>query len=134
VAWQNGWHQIDRRQEGMSWAGKNVVVRRWLEGTEQLLYRGQKLVWRKLSARPERGSAPRVAAAIQGDPTPAAGQAGRGMGGAVGKEFGKAVKKQGRLARAQRRAAASGLPPSPALRCKKEQKQRLSRKGHYLVR
>jgi transposase len=140
VAWQNAWYQIDRRHEGMSLAGKSVVVRRLLDGSEQLIYRGQKLTWRKLPARPEGQPVPRVAPAIKRDPTPAAGHAWRGMGGAVGKEFWKAVKKQGRLARAQRRAAdsgrpplRSGLPPSTALRPKKDQGQRQSRKGHSLV-
>jgi hypothetical protein len=140
VAWQNAWYQIDRRHEGMSLAGKSVVVRRLLDDTEQLLYRGQKLVWRKLPARPERPPVPRVAPAIKGNSTPSPGHAWRGMGGAVGKEFWKSVKKQGRLARAQRRAADSGRPPlrsglpaSAALRPKKEQEQRLSTKGHSLV-
>jgi transposase len=143
VAWENAWYQIDRRHEGMSLAGKSVVVRRLLDGSEQLIYRGQKLVWRKLPARPERQSVPRVIPAIKGDPTPAPGHAWRGMQGmrgVVGKEFWKAVKKQGRLARAQRRAAdsgrpplRSGLPPSAALRPKKEQEHRQSRKGHSLV-
>ncbi len=142
AAWQNAWYQIDRRHQGMSLAGKTVVVRRLLDGREQLVYRGHKLAWRKLPERPERPPRPPVASAIKGDPTPAAGHAWRGMGGAVGKEFWKAVKKQGRLARAQRRAADSGRPPlrsglpsSAALRPKKEQrqKQRLSTKGHSLV-
>ena len=122
VAWENAWYQIDRRHEGMSLAGKSVVVRRLLDGSEQLIYRGQKLVWRKLPARPERQSVPRVIPAIKGDPTPAPGHAWRGMQGmrgVVGKEFWKAVKKQGRLAR--------------ALRPKKEQEQRQSRKGHSLL-
>jgi hypothetical protein len=140
VAWENAWYQIDRRHEGMSLAGKSVVVRRLLDGTEQLVYRGQKLAWRKLPARPQRRPAPRVTPAIKGDPTPAAGHAWRGMGGAVGKEFWKAVKKQGRLARAQRRAVdsgrpplRSGLPPSTALRPKKEHQKRQSTKGHSLL-
>jgi hypothetical protein len=140
VAWEKAWYQIDRRHEGMSLAGKSVVVRRLLDGTQQLLYRGQKLEWRRLPARPERRSAPRVAPAIKGDPTPAADHAWRGLGGAVGKEFWKAVKKQGRLARAQRGAADSGRPPlrsglplSADLRPKNEQEQRQSTKGHSLV-
>ena len=140
VAWENTWYQIDRRHEGRSLAGKSVLVRRLLDGTEQLVYRGQKLAWRKLPARPERPPVPRVAPAVKGDPTPAAGHAWRGMGGAVGKEFWKAVKKRGRLARAQHRAVdsgrpplRSGLPPSTALCPKKEQKQRQSTKGHSLV-
>jgi hypothetical protein len=124
----------------MSLAGKSVLVRRLLDGTEQLVYRGQKLAWRKLPVRPKRPPVPRLAPAVKGDPTPAAGHAWRGMGGAVGKEFWKAVKRQGRLARAQRRAVdsgrpplRSGLPPSTALRPKKEQEQRQSTKGHSLV-
>jgi len=140
VAWENAWYQIDRRHEGMSLAGKSIRVRRLRDGSEQLIYQGQKLAWRKLPARPERPPAQRVAPAIKGDSTPAAGHAWRGLGGAVGKEFWKTVKKQGRLARARRRAAdsgrpplRSGLPPSAALRPKKEQEQRQSRKGHSLV-
>jgi len=140
VAWQNGWYQIDRRHEGMSMAGKTVVVRRLLDGTEQLIYRGQKLVWRKLPERPERPPVPRAAPAIKGDPTPAAGHAWRRMGGAVGKEFWKTVKKQGRAERAQRTAAdagrpslRSGLPASAAVRPKKKQEKRQSTKGHSLV-
>lgn len=139
VAWENAWYQIDRRHEGMSLAGKSVVVRRLLDGSEQLVYRGQKLAWRKLPARPQRPPIPRVVPAIKGDSTPAAGHAWRAMGGAVGKEFWKAVKKQGHLARVQRRAAASGrpplrsgLPPSAALR-PNQQAQRQSTKGHSLV-
>jgi transposase len=139
IAWQNAWYQIDRRHEGMSLAGKSILVRRLRDGTEQLVYRGQKLVWRKLPARPERPVAARLAPAIKGDSTPAAGHAWRGLGGAVGKEFWKAVKKQGRLARqAQggglRSASATLRPPSvrrPAP--KKEPEQRQSTKGHSLV-
>ena len=59
VAWQNAWYQIDRRHEGLSLAGKNILVRRLRDGTEQLVYRGQKLAWRKLtyaiSGKPGRG-------------------------------------------------------------------------------
>jgi transposase len=111
VAWENTWYQIDRRHEGMSLAGKSVVARRLLDGTEQLIYRGQKLVWRKLPARPERRPALRPAKTIKLEATPAPEHAWRSFGGAVGKEYWKAVKKQGRLERAQRTAAASGRPP-----------------------
>jgi hypothetical protein len=129
VAWQSAWYQIDRRHEGMSLAGRNVLVRRLRDGSEQLVYRGQKLTWRKLPTRPKRSPETPGAPAMKGDSTPAPGHAWRGMGGAVGKEFWKAVKKQGRLARAHRRAAdsaqpslRSGLPLSAALRPKKETK------------
>jgi hypothetical protein len=124
----------------MSLAGKNGVVRRLLDGSEQLIYRGQKRVWRKLPERPERLPQRPAPAQPKGDATPAAEHPWRGLGGAVGKEYWKAVKKQGRLERAQRTAAdsgrpplRSGLPPSAAVRPMKEQRQRLSRKGHSLV-
>jgi len=124
----------------MSLAGKKVLVRRLRDGTEQLVYRGKKLTWRKLPARAKRRHERLAAPAMKGDATPAPGHAWRGMGGAVGKEFWNAVKKQGRLARAQRKAAdssrpplRSGLPSSAALRPKKEQGQRQSTKGHSLV-
>ena len=140
VAWENAWYQIDRRHEGMSLAGKSILVRRLRDGSEQLVYRGQKLAWRKLPARPERKPARRPLSTNRLDPTPGLEHSWREFGGAVGKEYWKAVKKQGRLARAQRRAAdsgrpplRSGLPPSATLRPKKEQGQRQSRKGHSLV-
>jgi transposase len=140
VAWENAWYQIDRRHEGMSLAGKSVVVRRLLDGSEQLIYRGQKLLWRKLPGRPERPPQRPEPSQPKGDATPAAEHPWRGLGGAVGKEYWKTVRKQGRLERAQRTAAdsgrpslRSGLPPSAAVRPKKEQRQRLSRKGHSLV-
>jgi len=110
VAWQNAWYQIDRRHEGMSLAGKRVVARRLLDGTEPLIYRGQKLVWRKLPQRPERPPDRPGPPQPKGDSTPADEHPWRGLGGAVGKEYWKAVKKQGRLERAQRTAADSGRP------------------------
>jgi len=140
VAWENAWYQIDRRHEGMSLAGKSVVVRRLLDGSEQLIYRGQKLTWRKLPGRPERPPQRPEPSQPKGDATPAAEHPWRGLGGAVGKEYWKAVRKQGRLERAQRTAAdsgrpslRSGLPPSAAVRPKKEPRQRLSTKGHSLL-
>jgi len=117
LAWENAWYQIDRRHEGMSLAGKSVVVRRLLDGTEQLVYRGQKLMWRKLPARPERPPVRPEPSQPRGDSTPAAGHPWRGLGGAVGREYWKAAKKRGRAARqAQggglRSASATLRPPS----------------------
>jgi transposase len=139
VAWENAWYQIDRRHEGMSLAGKSVVVRRLLDGTEQVVYRGKKLVWWKLPERPERPPMRPAPSQPRGDSTPAAGHPWRGLGGAVGREFWKAAKKRGRAARrAQggglRSASATLRPPSvrrPAP--KKEPEQRQSTKGHSLV-
>jgi len=139
VAWENGWYQVDRRHEGLSLAGKSVVVRRLLDGSEQIVYRGQKLEWRKLPARPERPPLRPAPTQPRRDSTPAVGHPWRELGGAVGREFWKAAKKRGRAARrAQggglRSASATLRPPSvrrPAP--KKEPEQRQSTKGHSLV-
>ena len=122
VAWQSAWYQIDRRHEGMSLAGKTVLVRRLRDGTEQLVYRGQKLTWRKLPTRPK-GKPGSVIPARKGDSTPAPGHSWRAMGAAVGKEYWKAVGKgKGASERAKRtggglqsalRAAPAFLRPPP---------------------
>jgi hypothetical protein len=127
------WYQIDRRHEGLSLAAKKVLLRRQRDGTEQVLYRGQKLSWRKLPQRPK----PRPPMPIKKprqSSTPAAGHPWRQIGGAVGKTFWQQVKKQGR---AQRRAQAAGLqsataslrPPS----IPPPQKEQQSRRGHSLL-
>jgi len=54
VAWDGQWYQLDRQHEPLSLAGRQVQVRRLRDGREQILYRGQKLRWRALPARPER--------------------------------------------------------------------------------
>ena len=117
VAWQNAWYQIDRGHEGLSLAGKSVVVRRLLDGSEQLVYRGQKLGWRKLPVRPERPPVRPAASGPKREAKPAAEHPWRGLGGAVGKEFWKAAKKQGRAVRqarggGRRSASATLRPPS----------------------
>src|SRR5208283_2137969 len=117
VAWENVWYQIDRRHEGLSLAGKSVVVRRLLDGGEQMIYRGQKLVWRKLPGRPERPPVRPLPSLARRNPRPAAQHPWRGLGGAVGREYWKEAKKRGRAARrAQggglRSASATLRPPS----------------------
>lgn len=54
VAWEGRWYQLDRQHEPLSLAGRKVRVRRLRDGREQIVYRGQKLRWRALPARPER--------------------------------------------------------------------------------
>ena len=123
LAWDGAWYQIDRRHEGLSLAGKNILVRRLADGTEQLVYRGQKLIWRKLPKRPERPPAPRPSPKAKATPLPVASHPWRSLGGAVGQEFWRAEKRRGRAARQARgaglRSASATLrPPSvprPAL-------------------
>lgn len=57
VAWDGQWYQLDGQHEPLSLAGRKVRVRRLRDGREQIVYRGQKLRWRKLPARPERAQA-----------------------------------------------------------------------------
>jgi len=48
------WYQLDRHHEGLSLAGRKVVVRTLRDGRVQLAYRGRKLKWRELPTRPVR--------------------------------------------------------------------------------
>lgn len=48
------WLQIDRRHEGLSLAGKEIVVRDRIDGKRELVYRAEKLRWKRLPARPEK--------------------------------------------------------------------------------
>jgi hypothetical protein len=59
------WYQLDRRHEALSLVGRTVVVRTLRDGRVQLAYRGGKLQWRELPARP--APAPRP-------PTPRSGR------------------------------------------------------------
>ena len=54
VACAGQWYQLDRQHEALSLAGRKVVVRTLRDGRVQLVYRGQKLKWRRLPARPVR--------------------------------------------------------------------------------
>jgi transposase len=104
------WYQIDRQHEGLSLAGKKVLLRRLREGQEQLLYRGQKLQWRRLPQRPER-SRPAPKSGPKESSVPLANHPWRQMGGATGKAFWKEIKQRGR---ASRRAKAAGLQSASA--------------------
>lgn len=52
VRWQNRWFQVQARHAGLALAGKRVTVRRLLDNTVQLVWRGQKLRYRALPDRP----------------------------------------------------------------------------------
>lgn len=53
VGWQRRWFQIERRQERHTLVAQQVTVRELRTGQIQLLYRGKKLHWRELPARPQ---------------------------------------------------------------------------------
>ena len=52
VACDGHWYQLDRQHEALSLVGRKVVVRTLRDGRVQLAYRGGKLKWRTLPARP----------------------------------------------------------------------------------
>lgn len=118
VAWDNGWYQIDQGHEGLSLAGRKVLVRRMLDGTEQILYRGQKLRWNKLPERPQRVAVPRPRPIAGTKKLPAVEHPWRKSAARVtGKEFWREVKRRGRIERQARpaglRSASATLrPPS----------------------
>jgi hypothetical protein len=64
VACDGHWYQVDRQHEALSLAGRKVVVRTLRDGRVQLSYRGGKLKWRALPARPP--TAPRLPAPRSG--------------------------------------------------------------------
>jgi len=53
VACGGQWYQLDRHHESLSLVRRRVIVRRLRDGREQIVYRGHKLRWRALPARPQ---------------------------------------------------------------------------------
>jgi len=86
VSWQGRCWQIDKRHVALSLVGRRVVVRTLLDGRQQLLYRGEKLTWRALPARPRPVPPPVVSAALtpRTSPKPAVGHPWRRWGIAAG--------------------------------------------------
>lgn len=52
VRWRNQWFQVQARHAGLALAGKRVTVRRLLDDSIQLVWRGQKLRYQVLLNRP----------------------------------------------------------------------------------
>jgi hypothetical protein len=122
VAWDGRWFQIDAEHEGLSLAGRKVVVRQLRCGQVQLLYAGAKLRWKELPARPLREPMrPRLIGRIR-RVKPSLEHPWRQNKVAVGKEFWRSEKARGAaVKRTQRQAfAGSGKPslrsgsPTPA--------------------
>jgi hypothetical protein len=89
VVWDGQWYQLDRQHEGLSLAGRKVIVRRLRDGREQLVHRGQKLRWRRLAVRPERARlAVRPVAKAQPETSLAAAEhPWRRFGAAAGRKY-----------------------------------------------
>jgi hypothetical protein len=135
-------YQLDRQHEGLSLAGRRVIVRTLRDGRVQLVYRGAKLRWRALPARPGRQHREPVKVAPRAVTPPAAGHPWRQMGGGVGREFWRGVKARGRAVRAAARWVGrdsgrpplrSGLPPSRPTNRGNRVLNHNSKRGHFLV-
>lgn len=115
VAWDGRWFQIIAEHEGLSLAGRKVVVRQFRCGTVQLLYAGAKLRWKELPARPLRVAAPpRRTGRIQ-LLRPGKAHPWRRDGVGPGKQFWRREKARGALAkRARHQAFAASGKPTPA--------------------
>lgn len=121
VAHSGRWYQVDRRHERMSLAGRKVIVRTLRDGRVQLVYRGAKLRWRALPARPVRPPPAPVKTQRAERKPPVVTHPWRRLGGGVGAAFWRGMKAQGKARRAAKRLAGrdssrpslrSGLPPS----------------------
>ena len=64
VACESRWYQLDQQHEGLSLAGKKVLVRQLRDGTVQLERRGVKLKWKELPGRLARVAAKPLATPI----------------------------------------------------------------------
>jgi hypothetical protein len=111
VAWDNRWFQIEAKHELLNLAGRKVTVRQLRCGTMQLLYKGGKLRWKELPARPPRAAAPQRIGRIEFS-KPSEAHPWRQDGAAFVKEFWRSEKARGAaVKRARRQAvAASGKP------------------------
>jgi transposase len=111
VAWQSRWFQIDRQHEALSLAGRKVLVRRQRCGKMEIEYRGRKLRWRELPARPVRT----VPAARRIGRTqlqkPSTTHPWKAMGIATGERFWRKIQADGQRQKAAHAGAASAAPP-----------------------
>ena len=142
VAHGGRWYQVDRRHEGMSLAGRKVIVRTLRDGRVQLVYRGVKLRWRALPARPVRQHPEPVQRKRAERKPPRATHPWRRLGGGVGRLFWRGVKARGRVTRAAGRLAGrdsgrpplrSGLPPSHPANRGNTTTNNNSKRGHFLL-
>ncbi len=129
VAHGGQWYQVDRRHEGMSLVGRKVIVRTLRDGRVQLVYRGRKLRWRALPARPVRQHPRPGKAARRHVKPPSAAHPWRRLGGGVGRAFWRGVKGRGRAVRAAARLA--GREPNDPQQLMKGTFSRELTRGHF---
>jgi transposase len=127
VACAGQWYQIDRQHEGLSLARRTVVVRTLRDGRVQLVYRGRKLKWRPLPARPAPLGKIRSAKALSVRRPPAATHPWR-----------RPLLRAGRAARFGlgdfgRPPLRSGLPPSPSPKRGSTPPTTTNKRGHFLL-
>jgi transposase len=121
------WYQLDRQHEALSLAGRTVVVRTLRDGQVQLVYRGRKLKWSRLPARPARLRPTKPAAAGRVLLPPAAHHPWRRPLLRAGRAA------QSGLGDSGRPPLRSGLPPSPRPDWGNKQTTSTTKKGHSLV-
>ena len=120
-------YQLDRQHEAMSLVGRQVIVRKLRTGAVQIVYRGAKLRYRPLPARPQR-STPSPKPVITKVPKLKATAthpwrrfaSGIGKGRRFWKEqkrLGRAVRRQLLLGNSSRPSLRSGLPTFPSNNC-----------------
>jgi hypothetical protein len=119
------WYQVDRHHEALSLVGRKVVVRTLRDGRVQLAYRGQKLKWRPLPARPAPLGKIRSARTPSVRRLPAATHPWR-----------RPLLRAGRAARfglgdSGRPPLRSGLPPSPSPKRGKDTTTNNQQKGTF---
>jgi len=90
VASGGRWYQLDRQHEVLSLVGRQVIVRTLRDGRVQLEYRGTKLRWRELPARPVREQPKAVTVKPMALKPPAANHPWRRLDVGVGREYWRA--------------------------------------------
>ena len=130
VSCANRWYQLDRQHESLNLVGRKIIVRTLRSGAVQLGYRGSKLRYRQLPARPQRQLPVPAPAKVAPINKPAAKHPWRRFASGIGQghEFWQQQKRRGRTARQQlslgnsgRPPLRSGLPPFPRDNCKPKQ-------------
>jgi hypothetical protein len=117
VACGGVWYQLDRQHEALSLVRRTVIVRTLRDGQVQLVYRGKKLKWRQLPARPLRVKDQPVKVRRVAAP-PAGNHLWRRFGMGVGRKYWRGVRANGRAKRlglgdSGQPPLRSGLPVSP---------------------
>ena len=137
-------YQLDRQHEVLSLVRRKVIVRTLRNGRVQLVYRGQRLKWRRLpdgaarkQTRVKPGGKGKAKRAMEKQ-APAAGHPWRRDGAGAGRKFWQGIQAAGRAGRLAARdsgrpALRSGLPASRAASRGKAATKNKQQRGHSLV-